>query len=383
MKGNHARRAVAAEADAEKAGGRRRGVGEGAEAGLGGGFAGDAREDHVGQAEVGMIQEIEELDVEAELTAFRQRKPFRKVEIAPDEIGAAERVAAEAAKLAVDGRVAADACARAGIDGGDERVGIEPLQRAGLRDTWNRMAIVERHASDEAGELRAAAVDDAVAVGRVGSAQHRERHAAVEEYGAGNLPAINRTSKNRIANFPGKLVHIVGREVVSNVVIARAVVARQIAGKRRENSAGGKFEEAAVGDGVHAAAEGVVHLSGEAVAEALLRGDLEAVVVAVRAGRELGDGAESWIGGLREGERYETAFADGLVAVHLREIRLIHGARADVLHVDAARGSELVFDAEAPLQEVGRVKFAGGHRGDRDWRKAARGIRLSLRRGAG
>ena len=98
--------------------------------------------------------------------------------------------------------------------------------------------------------------------------------------------------------------------------------------------------------------------------------------MAVRAGGKLRDGAESRIGRLRVGKRSEAAVADGLIAVHLREIRLIHGARANVLHMDAARGSELVLDSEAPLHEVRRVKFAARNGGDRDRRKTVRGIRL-------
>ena len=65
LKGDHAGRAVAAQADAEEARWRRRRVGEGAEAGLSDGPGGDAREDHVGQAEVRVVEHIEELDVEA------------------------------------------------------------------------------------------------------------------------------------------------------------------------------------------------------------------------------------------------------------------------------------------------------------------------------
>ena len=70
LEGDHAGGAVAAEAYAEEARWGRGGVGEGAEAGLGGGFAGDAGEDHAGQAEIWVIEHIEELDVEAQLHAF-------------------------------------------------------------------------------------------------------------------------------------------------------------------------------------------------------------------------------------------------------------------------------------------------------------------------
>src|SRR6202041_1714482 len=75
------------------------------------------------------------------------------------------------------------------------------------------------------------------------------------------------------------------------------------------------------------------------------------------------------------------AVADRLIAVHLREIRLIHGAGADLLCVDSCRGSEFGFDAEAPFHEVGRVKFATRYGGDSDRRKTSRRNRLRRRTG--
>ena len=53
------------------------------------------------------------------------------------------------------------------------------------------------------------------------------------------------------------------------------------------------------------------------MAEPLHRGQLEAVVVTVRAGGELRHRAESWIGRLHVRERRKTALAHGLVAVDL------------------------------------------------------------------
>ena len=105
-----------------------------------------------------MVEYVEELDVEPQPQLFGQGKPFREVEVAPGEIGTAQRVATEVAELAVRGAVAAEACARARIYGGDERVGIEPLQRPRLRDVGNGIVFVERHAGNDACELRAAAV---------------------------------------------------------------------------------------------------------------------------------------------------------------------------------------------------------------------------------
>ena len=67
LEGDHAGSAVAAEADAEQASGGRGGVGDGTEAGLGGRFSGDAGEDHAGQAEIGMVEDVESLCSELQL----------------------------------------------------------------------------------------------------------------------------------------------------------------------------------------------------------------------------------------------------------------------------------------------------------------------------
>ena len=153
-------------------------------------------------------------------------KPFGEVEIAPGEIGAAQGVATESAELAIRGAVASSAGAGAGIDGGDERVGIEPLHGAGLSDAGNRTVLVERHARNDARELRAAAVDDAIAVGRIRRAEDRKRNAAVPEDGAGNLPAVERVAEKPVFNFRRKLIGVLRVEIVADVVIAGAVVAR-------------------------------------------------------------------------------------------------------------------------------------------------------------
>ncbi len=111
-----------------------------------------------------MVEDVEELRVEAQLHVLGQGKPFREVEVAPDEIGAAQGVAAEVSELAILRAVAAGARARARIHGGDKRVGIEPLDRARLRDAGNGIVVVERHAGNDAGELRSAALHDAVSI---------------------------------------------------------------------------------------------------------------------------------------------------------------------------------------------------------------------------
>ena len=101
------------------------------------GFPGMPAEHHAGQPKIRMVEDVEELRFEPQLHALGQRKPFRQVEVAPEEIRPAQRVAAEVAELAILRRVAAGAGARARIDGRDEGIGIEPLNRARLRHAGN------------------------------------------------------------------------------------------------------------------------------------------------------------------------------------------------------------------------------------------------------
>ena len=137
LKGDHARGAVTAEADAQQAGRRRGRVGEGAETCLRSGISRNAGEYHARKPEIRMVEHIEELDVEAQLPLLGQRKQFRDVEIAPRKIGTAQSVAAEISKLAIRGTVAAEACASARINRRDKSVGVEPLNGARLRDARN------------------------------------------------------------------------------------------------------------------------------------------------------------------------------------------------------------------------------------------------------
>ncbi len=121
-------------------------------------------------------------------------------------------------------------------------------------------------------------------------------------------------------------------------------------------------------------APGVIQLSLQAVPEALHRGNLQTVVMAAGAGGQLRHRREPWVGGLRVRIRSEATVARGLIAVHLREIRLIQSACPNVLRFQASVAAELLLDAEAPLHEVRRVEFAARHGGDRHRRKARRRI---------
>ena len=98
--------------------------------------------------------------------------------------------------------------------------GIQPLNRARLRHARNRIVLVQRHAGHNAGKLRAAAIHDAVSVGRIRRAEHRERKAAVPEHRSGYLPSVQRVAEQRFRTLTAIDRHT-GREVVPDVVVAR------------------------------------------------------------------------------------------------------------------------------------------------------------------
>src|ERR1700688_1279158 len=110
-------------------------------------------------------------------------------------------------------------------------------------------------------------------------------------------------------------------------------------------------------------------------------GQLQAIVVTVRTGGKLRHSSESRIRRLRIGKRREAPLTDRLIAVHLRQIGLIYSTGADVLCVDASRGSQFMFQTKTPLHEVRRMKFSIRYRRDGDWGKTSCGIRLFRRAG--
>src|ERR1019366_6232565 len=93
-----------------------------------------------------------------------------------------------------------------GINGGNERGRIEPLKGARLRYTSDGMMLIERDASNDARELRSAALHNAVSVGRIGRAQNGEGHPTVPEHGPGNLPAVEHVRQLVIPNVEGELI---------------------------------------------------------------------------------------------------------------------------------------------------------------------------------
>ena len=92
LKRNHARRTVAAQSDAEQSRGWRDRAFQGSEFG---GYvpARDSSLDAVGQREVGVIEGVEELHVEAQRSPFPERKLARKVDVRVCEMRPAQRVA--------------------------------------------------------------------------------------------------------------------------------------------------------------------------------------------------------------------------------------------------------------------------------------------------
>src|SRR5271165_3072118 len=137
LKGNHARTAVAAQSDPEQSSGRSGGIGQGAETSLCGRVAWNAGQRHAGETEVGMVEHVEELSVESQFHTLGDRKPFREVEITPEESGTAQRVAGEISELAGLRAIASVAGSGCGIDRRDERIWIEPLDGAGLSNSGN------------------------------------------------------------------------------------------------------------------------------------------------------------------------------------------------------------------------------------------------------
>jgi hypothetical protein len=178
---DHARRAVAAQTDAEQTcwwrrrGSKRPKPNLGAARSIGAYLSRDAGVHIARKREIRMIKYVEELSVETQLHALRNGKPLGEVEIAPEELRAAQGVAAQISKLACLWAVSsiAGSCGQdlpvgelllARIHSRDKGIGIEPLNRARRCDSGNGMVIIERHSGNHAGELRAAAVHDAIAI---------------------------------------------------------------------------------------------------------------------------------------------------------------------------------------------------------------------------
>lgn len=143
-----------------------------------------------------MVDDIEKLRIEAQPQVLSHGEPFRQIEVIPHKIRATQCVASEISKLAVLRVIAAQTGSCARIDGRDESVGIEPLDRTQLGYARNMaVATVWIYAGDETGELRTAALDDAATVRRIRRAQYGKRNPAMPEYRARQLLAIHDVAK--------------------------------------------------------------------------------------------------------------------------------------------------------------------------------------------
>ena len=154
------------------------------------GFPGMPASTMLGSPKFGWLKTLKNWASTLSFTCSVNGKPFRKIEITPEEIGTAQGIAAEVSELAILRVVAAGALPRARINGRHKGIRIEPLNRARLRYARNGMMLIERDAGNDTGELRSTALHNAVSVRRIGRAQHRERNPAVPKHGSGNLPAV-------------------------------------------------------------------------------------------------------------------------------------------------------------------------------------------------
>ncbi len=71
---------------------------------------------HCGKRKIRMIENVKKLSLKSQLDVLAQWKPLCKVEVAPEEIGTTQRIAAEASELAILRAVAAIALPSARID---------------------------------------------------------------------------------------------------------------------------------------------------------------------------------------------------------------------------------------------------------------------------
>src|SRR3989442_122349 len=95
-------------------------------------------------------------------------------------------------------------------------------------------------------EPRSAAVHDAASFRRIGRAEHGKRNATVPEGSSAHLPAVQRVSQPVTPDSDRQLIDILSIEIVSDVVVARAIIASQLSRKRGEDRACGKLQESAV-----------------------------------------------------------------------------------------------------------------------------------------
>src|SRR5216684_8445691 len=91
-------------------------------------------------------------------------EPLGQIEVVPEEIRAAQGVAAEGSELASLRAVATIALSGARIDGRHKRVGIEPLTRACLGHVLDCMVLIERHAGNYTRKLGTTALHNTISI---------------------------------------------------------------------------------------------------------------------------------------------------------------------------------------------------------------------------
>ena len=183
-----------------------------------------------------MVEDVEELCVQPNTHSLRDGNLFRQIHLGVGEMRSSDVVAAGVAELAVGGRISTGTCAGTGIDDGSEGIRVEPLAAASLRHARDRRLAIERNAGDAIRILWAAALKDAVVIGRIGCAEHTEGQSTMQEGCLRELPAAKRLAQQSMAGVKWNLINAKGREVMANVVITVAVLLVQVARQRRKNT---------------------------------------------------------------------------------------------------------------------------------------------------
>src|ERR1017187_7858750 len=127
------------------------------------------------------------------------------------------------------------------------------------------------------------------------------------------------------------LVYSECRQVMANVIVAVAVLLAEATRQRREDAEARKWQQPAIGYFIEAMAIGVIAAQREP-AEPLASAGLQSAVVTARTGTKLVDVTEALVEWLVECEGSKAAIAHRLIAIQLHLVRLIHGARAHIVH---------------------------------------------------
>jgi len=102
---------------------------------------------------------------------------------------------------------------------------------------------VEGHARNDTCELGSATLHDAIAICRVGRAKHTKWNPTMPENRPCQLPAVQRVTELPTPHLDGQLIDILRIEVVPDVVVARAIIAGQVSGERRNEPARRKWKD--------------------------------------------------------------------------------------------------------------------------------------------